>query len=80
MSFKGKDYLNNIEIKAINDPSLTDELKAVLNGDVTNNTTAKHFAELIQNGLVSNDGARRFVEMLVAKEENAAAQLEAMWG
>lgn len=80
MSFKEKDFLLDMEIKVINNPLITEELKAVLNGEPTNNKQAKYFAELIQNGLVSKESAVKFVERMVAIEENAAAQLESIWG
>ena len=69
-----------MEIKVINNPLITEELKAVLDGELTNNKQAKYFAELIQNGLVSKESAVRFVGRMVAIEENAAAQLESIWG
>ena len=79
MPIKEQDYLNNLEIKVINDPLITEELKAVLNGEPTNNKQAKLFAERIQFGVITKQSATRFVERVVTLEENAGAQLDAVW-
>lgn len=73
-----KDYLNDLELKAIRDPILTEEYKAVINGEPTKNSTAKYFGELIQNGIISKDAGVSFVGRLVSLEENATAQMEGL--
>ena len=80
MSFSEQDYLNDLEIKVINNSLLTEELKAVINGEPTSNKQAKLFAERIQSGVITKQSATRFVERMVAMEENAGAQLESVWG
>lgn len=79
MSFTEQDFLNNIEIKVINNPLLLEDLKDVINGKTPISQVGVYFANLIANGSISEIKATRFVEKMVAIEENAGAQLEDIW-
>jgi hypothetical protein len=70
-----QDYINDIELKLIRGMVSTDDLRTILSGGVSTNSTAKYCLELIQHGNITKDGLSNLVSKHIALEENETARL-----